>query len=220
MKNDLSFFSHFHPYFDPITGRFQIALNLPYSDPDNFDAITGPKEPGMYMLMADVDIRGKGMRMSHTMLMIMGQEHKLPLILDTIDSHKKIIKHFKNYYFKLSHQIFSGCMSNLNEFTMEVFENKNNHLVPVTDFQPWLEEGAHAVWASEGLMHGHHMYYAHMHAPLPEEGNQLIFSFFDQATLKAGVQKLWVQFKHQNIVHTIPFIFEYYPPTLTGELCR
>ena len=35
-KNDLSVFKHVHPYFDPITGRFQIVLNLKLADPDNF----------------------------------------------------------------------------------------------------------------------------------------------------------------------------------------
>ena len=49
MKHDLSVFKHIHPYFDPITGRFQITLNLPLSDPDNFhtaNAVTsGGVEP-------------------------------------------------------------------------------------------------------------------------------------------------------------------------------
>lgn len=46
MKKDLSEFRHIHPYFDPVTGRFHITLNLPYSDPDNQDAVAALTEPG------------------------------------------------------------------------------------------------------------------------------------------------------------------------------
>ena len=33
VNKSLSVFKHIHPYFDPVTGRFAIAVNMPYSDP-------------------------------------------------------------------------------------------------------------------------------------------------------------------------------------------
>ena len=72
-NKDLSVFKHIHPYFDPISGRFAITVNMPYADPDNQDAVTTLKQPGMYMVMADVIVTGVGMRMDHAMVHVMGQ---------------------------------------------------------------------------------------------------------------------------------------------------
>ena len=75
-NKDLSVFKHIHPYFDPITGRFAITVNMPYSDPDNQDAVTTLKTPGMYMVMADVIVAGIGMRMDHAMVHVGAKYHK------------------------------------------------------------------------------------------------------------------------------------------------
>lgn len=228
IKNDLSQFSHFHPYFDPVTGRFQITMNIPHSDPDNFDNFI--TEPGMYMLMADVEIKGKGMRMAHKMLMVKGDQAKKPLVLDP---HKDniITKEFQTEHGPIrAHFGHTKTFGRSNVLVdIQVFLEKwdQGKWTPLEDLDDWLSMGAHAIWASEKLMR-HPMPIAHMHAkiPRPEPDSKypevkpykkenpdwdstLYFSFHDQNKMLSGPQKIWVQIKYQGKVYTLPFTFLY-----------
>ena len=93
-NKDLSVFKHIHPYFDPTTGRFAITVNMPYADPDNQDAVTTLKKPGMYMIMADVIVAGVGMRMDHAMVHVMGQSSHTQLSQDP-NTDGTITKYFQ-----------------------------------------------------------------------------------------------------------------------------
>ncbi len=231
IKDDLSVFKHVHPYFDPVTGRFNLTINMPYSDPDNFHAQNTITEPGMYMIMADVEIKGYGMRMGHIMAHVMGTSYDQELSLDPFDPMTNTItkihsEHGKNYKFKLSYSMDQGCNGHLIEFQSVLYiEDEFGNYKKVNDIQPWLGEGAHAVWASEGLMnhHGMGMHYAHMHSRLaPEEvqDKTMFYSFHDKNIMKRGTQKAWFQIKHQDKVLTIPVVFNYAPQTEYRNDCQ
>lgn len=230
-NKDLSVFKHIHPYYDPITGHFAMVVNMPYSDPDNQDATKTLDEPGMYMVMADVIVKGVGMRMDHAMVMVHGQNQESSLKLD-LSENGIITKYFNredkdeepSYKAIFSFNTITGCSGSIVNFEIEMFNKVNGAFVPMLDFQPWLSEAAHSVWLSEGYMkHMHHqMPFAHMHSPfiLDDDNDDtndrvldhiLRFNFHDQGIMLKGKQKMWVQFKHLGKIMKIPFIFEYNP---------
>lgn len=227
---NLSVFKHIHPYFDPMTGRFSISINLPYSDPDNQDAVSALSDPGMYMIMADVIVSGVGMRMGHTMVHVMGRTQNNPIVLDS-DNNGVITKYFKRedeeiptYKAVFGKRLIQGCSGSIVDFEVEMFQFVNGKYEPLLDFEPWLNEAAHAVWLSEGYMkymHGN-MPFAHMHSPFALDDdddssndqvfdNILRFNFHDQKVMLHGKQKMWIQFKHDGKIMKIPFIFNYEP---------
>lgn len=240
-NKDLSVFKHIHPYFDPITGRFAITLNMPYADPDNFDTHAALRKPGMYMVMADVIVAGVGMRMDHAMVHVMGQTNMVMLKPDPVNSDNSITKFFKRnetdiepmYMANFSYNTITGCSGNIVNFEIEMFENVNGQYVPLMDFENWLSEAAHSVWLSEGYMN--HMMprnntpmpFAHMHSPFMLDDdddpnndrvfdNILRFNYHDQKVMLKGSQKMWIQFKHKGKVMKIPFIFNYNPADPMG----
>lgn len=227
-NDDLSVFKHIHPYLDPTTGRFSITLNLPYADPDNQDVITSLNKPGMYMIMSDVIVKNVGMRMDHTMVHVMGQNQNIQLVEDH-EENGEIIKYFKRenestptYKGIFRKRFIQGCSGNIVEFEVEMFHFVNNAYEPLLDFQPWLDEAGHAVWISEGYMRHMHgnMPFAHMHSSFILDDDEdptndrvydhiLRFNFHDLNTMLSGKQKMWIQFKHKDIIMKIPFIFNY-----------
>lgn len=229
VKDDLSQFRHVHPYLDPVTGRFQITFNIGHSDPDNFHAANALVEPGMYMIMADVEIKGVGMRMAHFMVMAKGESEPRPMDLDPINSDLSITKYFKvnesderpKYKTSLKLRTIEGCGANLNDFSLELFSlNNEGAYAPIKELQPWLSQGGHAIWMSEspmGLMN--QMAMAHMHSLMPVDDHILRFNSFDDGRMIPGKQKIWIQFKHQDNVMTIPFVFDYYPPPVSNDNC-
>lgn len=230
-NKDLSVFKHIHPYFDPTTGRFAITVNMPYTDPDNQDGTQTLNSPGMYMVMADVIVKGVGMRMDHAMLMVHGQVTESELILDQKENGLITKYFYRNdsddqplYKSTFKYQTISGCSGSIVNFEIEMFKLERGEYIPMIDFTPWLSEAAHSVWLSENYMnHMHHkMPFAHMHSPFVLDDdeddtndrvldNVLRFNFHDQGIMLKGKQKMWIQFKHLGKVMKIPFIFEYYP---------
>lgn len=234
-NKDLSVFKHVHPYFDPTTGRFAITVNMPYADPDNQDATTSLNKPGMYMIMADVIVKGVGMRMDHAMVHVMGQSTNTQLIPDQHQDNVITKFFYRNkeevptYKAVFSKRSINGCSGNIVEFEVEMYHFIDGSYQPLLDFQPWLDEAAHSVWLSENYMrHMHHsMPFAHMHSSFildddDDDSNNRVydhilrFNFHDQGIMLPGNQKMWIQFKHQNKVMKIPFIFNYQPKPVTG----
>lgn len=234
-NKDLSVFKHIHPYFDPITGRFAITVNMPYADPDNQDAVTTLNKPGMYMVMADVIVKGVGMRMDHAMVMVKGQNSNTALQADH-HTDDIITKFFyrdneatPKYKAIFSKRLISGCSGHIVQFEIEMFQNNNGTYEPLLDFESWLSEAAHSVWLSEGYMnHMHHkMPFAHMHSPMMMDDDDdqtndqvfdhiLRFNYHDQNVMLPGLQKMWIQFKHDGKIMRIPFIFNYNPKPTQG----
>ena len=217
IKSDLSVFKHFHPYFEPITGRFMVTINMPLNDPDNFHTENTLTEGGMYMLMADVEPRGYGMRMGHIHLHAHGQHTMRDLVLDPVQGNK-VIKEFsqygRDYKLELERWSTAGCNGHLVEFMSTLYEkNAQGEYLPATEIEPWLGAGAHSVWVSKGMMGGPMgMHYAHMHSKIPEEGSSHFFNFHDLNIMKQGPQKIWIQIKQKSKVLTVPVIFDYQLP--------
>ncbi len=235
-KDDLSEFKHVHPYFDPTTGRFALTLNLPYQDPDNQDVRSALKTPGMFMVMTDVIVKGVGMRMDHIMLHGHGNYTAQSLQAD-LDDNGAITKLFKReteetvptYKTLFSKSQLAGCSGSIVSFEIEVFKHDGNgNYFEMMNFQPWLDEAAHSVWLSENYMRsmGAKMPFAHMHSPfiLEDDGTSssrvydhiLRFNFHNQGQMKPGLQKIWVQFKDQDKIMKLPFIFNYIPQEISG----
>ncbi|MCO4755483.1 MAG: hypothetical protein KC478_13460 [Bacteriovoracaceae bacterium] len=231
IKKDLSVFKHILPYFDPSTGRFRATLNMPYSDPDNQQAINALSTPGMYMIMVSVKVKGLGPRMAHLSLNAIGESVQKPIELDPIDADMSVTKFFLRnetdelpfYKARLSHATKPSCMSNHVDFKIELFErDDSNSYVPLEGVQPWLGNFGHAVWVSETLMSAHKTYYAHLHSNSQKNDGYehiLRFEYFDKSHFLPGKQKIWIQFKHKDKLVALPFVFEYYPAPVTGDNC-
>ncbi|MAZ49718.1 MAG: hypothetical protein CME65_14245 [Halobacteriovoraceae bacterium] len=218
IKTDLSSFKHIHPYYEPVSGRFMITLNMPLNDPDNFHTNSSLTEPGMYMLMADVWPRGIGMRMGHIHVHAHGQHNMQRLELDPVVNNKSIkefTQYGRDYKLELEYWSTAGCNGHLVEFMSTLYEkNSQGVYEPATDIDPWLGAGAHSVWVSQGMMGGPAgMHYAHMHSKIPEEGSSHFFNFHDLGIMKAGPQKIWIQIKQKSKVLTIPVAFDYKLPS-------
>ncbi len=237
IKKNLSEFTHIHPYFDPTSGRFQITVNLPSSDPDNFMGKNTFQSGGMYMLMADVIAKGIGMRMFHRHLMVDGHKTMSPLIEDfNINGiYEKSFSHNNaNYNGRLEVLKTDSCQGELIDFKFTLKQVIDNQEIDIKSFQPWLAAGAHAVIVSQqSTMMSMGM--GHMHSPSPyppkdsDKGiNKIrtsnepyfIFSFHNKNTLKDGLQKLWIQIKIAHEVITFPFVIHYQNDTLSsGKDC-
>jgi hypothetical protein len=236
-NKDLSVFKHVHPYFEPMTGMFSITLNMPYADPDNFDTHAALRDPGMYMVMADVIVAGVGMRMDHAMVHVMGPNQDISLQADPENNDGSITKFFKrdeNEQFPTYKTIFSytsitGCSGHIINFEIEIFKWDGNSYQEFIDFEPWLGEAAHSVWLSEGYMNYMmgKMPFAHMHSPFILDDDDdptndrvfdhiLRFNFHDQVVMLKGLQKMWIQFKDTGKIMKIPFIFNYAPRDIAG----
>lgn len=244
VKKDLSVFKHVHPYFDPVTGRFQIVLNLKLNDPDNFQTQNAAVEPGMYMLMADIEPKKIGMRMLHTHLHVMGESDPKDLIKDaTFNSPEVGTLIAKDYYpkgtekspfppYKIEAQIQQtlGCDGELIDIGLNLKRfNKNGTYSKEDKVERWLRSGAHLVWFSQEMMNDKgEMAMLHTHSRPPNKEFSLNnpdlydfkFSYYNQGKLTPGVQKIWVQIKVSGKVHTIPLVFDYYPSTLTPAHCK
>lgn len=223
VRSDMEVFKHIHPYLDPITGRFLITINMPLADPDNFHTANAIDSSGMYMIMADVEIRSVGMRMGHKMIHAMGNHTSVTQQLDPIDQNGILVKEFsqhnRDYKIEVLRIETTGCSGNLVEFQVSLFEkNEQGQFVEATELEDWLTQGAHSVWVSEGLMNKHKMHFAHMHSKLPEADSTFVFNFHDLDIMKAGIQKAWFQIKHKGNVLTIPVVFDY-APVLTSSDC-
>ncbi len=212
VKQDLSHFKHIHPYFDPVTGRFQITINIDHADPDNFATNNVFDGGGMYMVMVDIEPKGIGMRMFHHHVHVMGETKDKPLELQNNESND-FIRYFENDKFQahFNYSVIPGCKANIVQFDV-TFKVKNSvtgkYESQNVKFEQWLQTGAHSVWMSEGSM----MSMAHMHSAKPPlEDESYRFNFFDKKTMNPGLQKMWVQTKFDSVVHTFPFVFEYNP---------
>lgn len=226
LKSDLSTFKHVHPYFDPVTGRFFIMLNTKFQDPDNFDSMNIFDRPGMYMLMADVVVKGKGMRMVHQHVMITGEDQKIPLVEDEVNDDQSITKYFSKddiadyYQATMRHEKTKGCGGSLVEFGLVLKKKTENGYEEIQTIEPWLGVGGHSVVVSKNFMKGpmgtFSMAMGHMHSPgIDLEGNPLtsdfMFSLFDNGKLLPGLHRIWIQVKDQDKVLKLPFTFDYQP---------
>lgn len=224
IKSDLSEFKHVHPYFDPLSGRFHLTLNVPFSDPDNFMAENALQSGGMYMLMVDVIAKGIGMRMFHRHLMVMGQNQKQPLVEDFNENgvySKEQSTKERDFLATLEIEKIPGCQGDLLDFKFLLKEKTENGLVDIKDFKPWLAAGAHAVIMSpnQPMMN---MKMGHMHSPTPyppEETDKdptdtrsqdpyFVFSLHNNKILKDGLQKIWIQVKISDQIVTFPFVIQ------------
>jgi hypothetical protein len=222
IKKDLTKFVHAHPYYEPQTGHFALAMNLPHSDPDNFMVANALTEPGHYMVMVEVEVRGIGLRSFHFHLMAMGEsEPNLPS-LDDIDPSGSIVKFFdeegrlgKNgdkFQARLSLRSTTGCDGNLLFADLDLKEKDQFGYLPVKNITQWLKAGGHGMMISMDKGQKKMRPMAHLHAEYPWDGtSRLTFPFFDRKHLTPGPQRVWFQVKINKQVITFPFVINYQP---------
>jgi len=232
VKKDLSTFAHVHPYLEPESGRFLLAINLPHHDPDNFAAERAFVEPGMYMLMAEVVIKNVGLRKFAFEIEASGIDStQVPLTIDPLDATHSITKYFNRngewgnygelYEAKFRLHTAPGCGGNLIRVTLALNEwDPQVGYVPLEKLQPWLRMGAHAAWFSQKMMSPQGgMAMGHLHARMPQGDSPLIFTYFDAGQLNSGLQKIWFQVKINDKVLGLPFVFDYEVPD-TADSCN
>lgn len=228
IRKDLGVFKHVHPYLEPISGRFALPINIPLSDPDNQNVADALSEPGEYHLVAEIVTKEKGMRMFMTSLVVEGEHQHNHLSADPLLPNGKIYKEFSHseFPFLKSEEAYSaelfieqipGCNGSIVKFNLELTHLDGVDRTPVT-VEPWLGAGAHGVWLSAGDHHEMMMPMGHGHASMPPFAEfPLELNFFDRGQFRHGLQRIWIQVRHQGRVLTLPFTFKYMPKSLNCE---
>lgn len=217
VRDDLAIIKSVYPYYDPTTGRFQITLNMPNTDPDNFAAMDALSVGGSYKIIADIESSSVGKRTAHISVGVNGEFEYQDLMLDPVDADFSITKFYKlntnEYKVKMSHSIIVGCFGFIADFNLDIqLKNAQGEFEPLADISPMFNFGGHSIWMSEPVITGPYIHFLRVAAEMPLEAGKLVFRFNDRNILAQGVQKIWFKLKHNNEVISFPYIFEYYPP--------
>jgi hypothetical protein len=230
---DLDTFAHIHPALAN-DGTFQIGINQPSSDPDNFMAPFAAPKPGAYLLFADVTPQGQSTQLARFGAMAAGQAHAVPLQLDPVNAAGDIEKFFTadsrpghpgdpyKVTLKIGKMTQGMPMVNLG-FNIQRLAPTSAGQAPqytdVTDLQSWLGMPGHCIVISQSGQTAQDKVFLHLHAGMqgpmmsmgmgpmkPITGPNLNFMAMGQEMPPAGIYKLWCQTERQGAVLTFPFV--------------
>jgi uncharacterized membrane protein len=179
VKKDLSTFDHVHPEEEP-PGRYSLSYIF--------------KEPGSYLLFADVTPTGGGNQVFPVSVTVGG--HASPsLPLRVTEAGARLIG---DYRVALTLSPYPAPSKDEVTLTFALSESGK----PVTDLQPYLGAGGHCVILSEDGKD-----YLHSH-PLEPDGATLTGPQVNFHTRfpRPGLYKIWGQFKHRGKVLTADFV--------------
>lgn len=222
IKKDLSHMAHVHPFYDAGSGMFNIPLNIATRHPDNFATASALPSAGEYAVFSEAKSKVYGMQIFRTDLKVMDTDGQLPgewrqkLTLDEVSADGSIQKCADStcdLQLQLQYDEIVGCGGNLVRFEFKV-HRKDEHGQYVSDskFQPWMMMGAHAILARDSGQMTRADYH-HLHGQMPDEGLPAIMSLsvFNRGRMTESDYRMWIQFKSDDKVHSVPFTFHYTP---------
>ncbi len=230
-KKDLKTLSHVHPTLDMMKGEFKISMNQPTDDPDNQDLPQILSEPGLYTAYIEFSpkegVTSPLPESSYFQIRVLGETNYTPPQEDPLSSKGTIVKFFNQdgtkgefgskYRITLERVVHPGCDGNLIEFLihLEEYKVRPNPMgdpiegyIAIYELEPWLMMHGHALILPE-VQNYENIYFEHMHAMKLFDSNTLKFFVFDRKRLYRGINKLWVQMRHEGIVQTFHFTFDH-----------
>jgi hypothetical protein len=231
VSDDLKTFAHVHPgQISEHMGKFTIGLNQPGLDPDNLDAIRAVPEAGRYYLYNETMPMGFSMTTLSQELKTSGVPREPePLVLDPLTEDGAILKAVDDYQIKVVVEPFYHCNALTLELTVhfQQVDPATGDAKDVNNLEPWLSSFSHAVMISEAGNSAAEKKFYHIHAvyPLPDDPNGpkgplVRLGLHNHSPLAEGVYKTWLQFKHNDGVHTLPLTFALKAPPPEFPLAR
>ena len=229
IRDDYSHIAHVHPYFDMKKREFSLDLNVLSSpDFDNQDVIGAIPTAGRYLVFTEVMPMGLGtenpMVMKRFEVQAYGQA--APQVQLTYPDGKNGIDLYFDadakkstegalYKVTFSYEQFDFCSMWLPKFYFEWFQKDSNGLYKrATNFERWLEMGAHSILIDNDHQNLSNKIFYHLHAFLPiSTDGEFVFPYHDhKRELADGRYKIWGQFKRDGKVFTVPVPFTYSRP--------
>jgi len=202
---DFSFFDHVHPVMQP-DGSLQLVYTFP--------------NPGTYLLYADITPAGQR-----------AQVFRLPVVVRTADADPQLLMDAPDLTPTPS---MAKAMDNDPTMTAELFFQPRDPVagiethflirltrdgLPVNDLQPYLGAMAHAVFISQDSE-----VYLHCHpeqlSPPDQSARAGPDIPFGTIFPKAGLYKLWAQFKRQDKMLVVSFVVDVKSPILPPKVIR
>ncbi len=223
VSQDLKEFSHLHPAYDPTTHTFNLRINSPAIDSDNFSQPRVVLRAGEYHVITEVQIKDVP-ETTHGMHFVDGtdgtQMDALPdteFDCDGIPNTKHMDRNGVEQPAASFYKIEISCKPvMLGDFPSAEFKYKwlmlkNNIYTPVSDFSHWLHMTGHAVAVSLAGDSVGSKVFKHMHNMSPHGSSEpLIFNLErTHGSLIDGNYKVWAQFKRDGRVLTLPIVVSF-----------
>lgn len=220
ISEDLNDFAHVHPTGSHHGGMFEINVNSPQTDPDNFDLPKVVPRGGNYFVLPEVMPMDDGMVTFPFVLNSNGPKSFIPVVEDKMLFPGVIQKYF-NEMGEISNQggLFRVTLNleyleehqiNNVKFRLKVESNNGGNYEPVANINRWLGSYAHGFLISAGSFPIAEKKFLHIHSvfPMPEDPNPdglINLVAHSHGKLPNGLYKIWFQFKLGEKVMTIPF---------------
>ena len=230
VSEDLASFAHIHPMRTGMhKGLFEIRVNEASTDPDNFDALQAVQLSGRYYLFSEAMPMGMSMVTLPLDLKAEGAERVLqPLVVNELDSGGSVIQDIGDYRVTFRPEYYLHCHTYAMKLNTKI-ERKSGasstNYAPVTDLEPWLASYGHAILVSEQGDTARTKKMLHLHAvwPLLDDPDSPHGPDVELAVenhngpMVSGVYKIWLQFKHQGKVLTVPVVLNVQLPKSKGQ---
>lgn len=240
VSEDLSEFGHVHPTPRPHSRKaFELRVNSPTQDPDNFALPDLIKRAGKYFLFGEVMPMDYGMLAFPYDLDVRGQARAPePLVADPRQSDGTILKMFESeglrYRAHLRIEPLLHCGVLNPKLNLELALDEGVGFAPLRDLELWLESYGHAIIIGSKGKAAAEKVVNHLHAvwPLPtgDVAQDERGPFLELAAHSHGQSapedryRAWVQVKHRGKVLTWTFTFDWKPEppalVLDRSLCR
>lgn len=227
VSKDLNTFRHIHPYLGE-DGIFRLPLHQPTDDPDNHDTLATIPRAGTYYVFTEV----MPMPLNERMPMLMNRfaiHATTPSPEPTLSplNNRNTTERVQYYqengslgqigdYYKIEFDMkyFAFCGRWLPKFYFQLKTKQGTEYQIIENLQKWLGMGGHMILLDRFQTNLPDKTFRHLHAFLPmAEPGQFSFPYdHHKPSLTPGEYRAWGQFKHNNIVLTAQFNFQYEPP--------
>ena len=177
ISQDLEFFAHVHPEFDPASAEFRIELELP--------------KPGMYRVLSDFYPHGGTPQLIAGTLLVPGKGFRLATAVPPTDQQPKRGENVGVELLLEPQQPLAGFK------TMMFFR-----LSPVDGLEPYLGAMGHMMAASADLIDMMHLHPVYVTDPPGDGSKQIQFNIIFP---REGMHRVWVQFQRAGVVNTVAF---------------
>lgn len=223
MSEDLSEFTHIHPFIEPGSGMFQIPLHLRSSHGDNKGVLRAIPKAGKYFVYSEVKMKTLGVKTFASEVEAKGEPNPVPLQVDQMLPSGSIVKYFtkegtlgrRGDYYRVEFSREMNLSEDLNRAIIQLkFEirelDRRGAYVAVTQLEPWMRMGGHAIMVSAAGDRAQDKKLFHVHGEINPGNPEVIFrDNVDRDLLPVGVYKIWAQFKIKGHIHTFPYVFDH-----------
>jgi len=224
ISSDLQNFAHLHPEkMGEHTGLFGMEINKQSPEFDNADAVRAAPFGGEYFVFAETMPMGYPMTTTPLSFKAEGPRNpqQVPVVPEPLAADGSFLKEQDGYQLQIKPGTYPHCgtFAVSLEIQMKKWNSVNQSYEPIKDLSPWLASFAHAVMISKAGQAVTEKVYYHLHAvwPLTDDprgpkGPELRMTMDSNGPMSEGIFKFWLQFKHQEKVHTIPFVIDVKAP--------